>query len=228
MFVIGIFFFILSLFLPRILWKTDDIIADVPDGGPKENQERRSAITVQDYGNLSQRKSMSQSEDELNATEIDEIVEWLESLGDETLQRDEELAFEFDDDFSDDFTFYDEPENHGSEFDQTHVDQRVVDSIVQRIYDGTDEYRGLIEILYADVPWTPEFQERRLQAQQRRDELESEFPNLVAKYFMLTQDMDSLEQLLPLFEGVIEIEFTPPVNGGGLFSMDVIPIRDFN
>ena len=127
------------------------------------------------------------------------------------------------DDYSDD-----QFEISSSGFALTPENQSEVDSIIQRIYDGTDEYRGLMEIVYSDVPWNPEVHEQRIQAEKRIDELDAELPNFVAHYYMITRDMDGVEQLLSHFDGVMEIEFTPAAIEGELFSMEVMPIRYLN
>ena len=182
---------------------------------PRTDSTRKKAVPAPRPSNESQ----------ISTEEMEQIESFFAQLEEADTQQDVDMAevpmsgevfpAATDDDSDDDL------EHSNSDFALTPEQQREVDSIIQRIYDGTDEYRGLIELLYADIPYTPEVHEQRLQAGQRKDELEAEFPNLVAKYYMLTRDMDGLEQLLPLFEGVIEIEFFPPVNEGGLFSMEV-------
>ena len=65
----------------------------------------------------------------------------------------------------------------------------------------------------ADVPWTPESVERKEQARQRIYELDDELPSLLSQYYLITRDMDGLEQFLPLFEGVMEIILSPRTSG---------------
>ena len=56
----------------------------------------------------------------------------------------------------------------------------------------------------ADVPWSPGVGEQINQAHERIDELDSELPRLVSQYYFATRNLDDLEQLLPLFRGVMK------------------------
>ena len=80
-----------------------------------------------------------------------------------------------------------------------------------------------MEILTADVPWTPESVERREQARQRIYELNDELPRFLSEYYFITRDMDGLEQFLPLFEGVMKIELLSPIEGEVL-RMEITPL----
>ena len=118
---------------------------------------------------------------------------WLESMNDEESTGDENLIFD------------DEVEYSNPEFGLTPEQQRKVDSIMQQLYDGTDEYRRLMEIVMADIPnWTPEFGEQQDQARERMFELDNDLPQLLTQYYFVTRDMESLEQLLPLFKGIMK------------------------
>ena len=162
--------------------------------------------------------NFSQSES-ISTAEIDAVLAWLESLddekspdieksmGDEKPMDNENLTSDFND----------EPENTNSESGLTPEQQREVDSITQQLYDGTDEYRGLLEILRADPPV---FAERWEQARHRMYELDDELARLLSDYYFITRDMDELEQFLPLFEGLMKIEFLPPTEGE-ILRMDI-------
>ena len=119
----------------------------------------------------------------------------------------------------------DEPETSKSDSGPTPDRQKEVDSIVERLYDGTDEYKRLMEIRMADVPLTPEVYERKMQAVRRIDTLDSELPDLLSRYYLITRDMDGFQQLLPLFEGVIEIELIPVTQEGSILNMRTTPVR---
>lgn len=209
--IIGIGSFLLFLFSPSFLWKTDDFILvndftlAVPEEAPKKNQER----IVYDYNNLFQHESASQPVNEFDTMDIDEILEWLE------LMDDDNLTLDFDD----------EPENSNSEFGLTLEQQRNADSIMQQLYHGTDEYREMMETIMTDVPGTPGLGEQMDQAHQRIDELDSELPKLISQYYFVTRNMDDLEQLLPLFEGVMKIELSSGTEEGELFHMNITPAR---
>ena len=119
----------------------------------------------------------------------------------------------------------DEPESSKSDSGLTLERQNEVDSIVERLYDGTDEYKRLMEIRTADVPWTPEVHEQKIQAERRIDTLDSELPDLLSRYYLITRDMDGFQQLLPLFEGVMAIELIPVTQEGSILNMRTTPIR---
>ena len=134
-------------------------------------------------------------------------------MGDEKPMDNENLTSDFND----------EPENTNSEPGLTPEQQKEVDSITQQLYDGTDEYQGLVEILTTDVPWTPEVGEWRDRARHRLYELDDELPRLLSQYYLITRDMDGLEQFLPLFEGLMEIELLSPIEGEVL-RMEITPL----
>ena len=134
------------------------------------------------------------------------------------------LGNEFD--FQDEFSFDDEVEYSNPESGLTPEQQREANSIVQQLHEGTDKYRQLMDIIMTDIPnWTPEFGEQQNQARYRMAELDDELPGLLSQYYFVTRDMESLERLLPLFEGVMKIELGPGIQEGELFRMTTTPAR---
>ena len=218
MYVIGIGSFLVALLLSGVLWK------NVPEEVSKRNHERNSAAIVHDDDNLSQSEPINQSMTEIDTTEIDEMLTWLESMSHEEPTSDENFAL--DDGFDSDDEFDDVSENSNSEFGLTPEQRQEADSIVQQLHEGTDEYRRLMDIIMTDIPnWTPEFGEQQERARGRLYELDSHLPQLLSEYYFVTRDMDSLERLLPLFEGVMKIELGPGIQEGELFRMSTTPAR---
>ncbi len=223
MYIIGIGSFLVALLLSGVLWK------DVPE---EESEKKLNGTITRDDGISSQRESISGAVDEFNTTEVDEMLAWLESMDGEESTDDEKstdgenltLGNEFD--FQDEFSFDDEVEYSNPESGLTPEQQREANSIVQQLHEGTDEYRRLMDIINADIPnWTPEFGEQQDQARYRMAELDNELPGLLSQYYFVTRDMDSLERLLPLFEGVMKIELGPGIQEGELFRMTTTPAR---
>ena len=177
-----------------------------------EDTSSDSSINPHSSDNFSQNESIS-------TAEIDKAVAWLKSLDDEK-STDTEKSMDTEKPIDDEILtsdFNDEPENTNSESGLTPEQQKKVDSITQQISDGTDEYRGLLEILRADPPV---FAERWEQARHRMYELDDELARLLSDYYFITRDMDELEQFLPLFEGLMKIEFLPPTEGE-ILRMDI-------